>query len=64
MKRLVLLLVIVSCVFIGCTTTTHLRKEVIVEKDKDGRIVKTTIVEEIIQPYRQKEFLELKNMDK
>jgi outer membrane protein assembly factor BamE (lipoprotein component of BamABCDE complex) len=44
----------------GCTTITGYHKAVTVEKDKDGNIIKTTIVEEMHQPNLQKEVQEFK----
>ncbi len=49
MKKLVVLLGIIFLV--GCTTTSY-HKQVIVEKDGDGKIIKSTITEEISQPNR------------
>jgi hypothetical protein len=47
----------------GCTTITGYHKSVTVEKDKDGNIVKTTVVEEINQPNLQKEVQQFKYLN-
>jgi len=47
----------------GCTTVTGYHKSVTVEKDKDGNIVKTTVVEEITQPDLRKEVHQFKYLD-
>lgn len=39
----------------GCTTITGYHKAVTVEKDGEGKIIKTTIVEEVNQPYLKQE---------
>lgn len=44
--------VLVGVIFLaGCTTTSY-HKQVIVEKDGEGKIIKSTITEEISQPNR------------
>lgn len=54
-----------SMVFLaGCTTVTEYRKSVTVEKDKDGNVVKTTILEEINQPYLKEKVATFKYLDK
>jgi hypothetical protein len=47
----------------SCTTITGYHKAVTVEKDKDGNIVKTTVLEEINQPNLQKEVQQFKYLD-
>ena len=49
--RAVILVLVGVMVLAGCTIT-QFRKKVIVEKDADGKIIKTTITEELIQPSR------------
>ena len=60
MKKL-LLVAILLCV--GCTTITGYHKKVTVEKDGEGEITKTTIVEEIHQPNLQKKVRQFKYLD-
>jgi len=61
-KSIVILLV--GVIFLaGCTTLTGYHKAVTVEKDKDGKIVKTTVVEEIHQPNLQKEVQQFKYLN-
>ena len=48
---------------IGCTTITGYHKKVTVEKDKEGKIIKTTVIEEIHQPNLQKRVREFKYLD-
>jgi len=60
MKKL-LLVAILLCV--GCTTITGYHKKVTVEKDKEGKIIKTTVVEEIHQPNLQSKVREFKYLD-
>jgi len=61
-KSIVILLV--GVIFLaGCTTITGYHKAVTVEKDKDGKIVKTTVVEEIHQPNLQKEVHQFKYLE-
>jgi len=61
MKKLIVLLAGVI-LLAGCSTLTctEYNKTVTVEKDGDGKITKTTIVEEIHQPGLKKEVQELK----
>ena len=47
----------------GCTTQTGYHKTVTVEKDKDGNVVKTTIMEEVTQPNLKKEVQEFKYIE-
>ena len=62
MKKFVLVL-LVGIFLSGCSTLTEYRKTVTVEKDGDGKIVKTTIVEEIQQPDLKQEVLQAKYLD-
>ncbi|MFA5093524.1 MAG: hypothetical protein WC543_06290 [Candidatus Omnitrophota bacterium] len=48
-------ILLVGFFLVGCTTPTGYHKSVTIEKDGDNKIVKTTIVEEINQPYLQQE---------
>ena len=50
MKKFALILLVGIVFLAGCTTVTGYHKAVTVEKDGNGKIVKTTIVEEIHQP--------------
>ena len=51
-KFKVAFLILVGVILLaGCTTTSY-TKQVIVEKDGDGKIIKSTITEGIIQPNR------------
>ncbi|HOW43215.1 MAG TPA: hypothetical protein P5110_01165 [Candidatus Omnitrophota bacterium] len=60
----VLAVVSVSCIFLaGCTTLTGYHKKVTVEKDQDGKIVKTIIEEEIHQPNLQAKVSQFKYLD-
>lgn len=61
MRKLIVLLVGVV-LLAGCSTLTctEYNKTVTVEKDGDGKITKTTIVEKIHQPNLKKEAQELK----
>jgi len=60
MKKLFLLLIL-FCV--GCTTITGYHKKVTVEKDKEGKIIKTTVIEEIHQPNLQSKVRQFKYLD-
>jgi uncharacterized protein YceK len=62
MKKFALVL-LVGIFLAGCSTLTEYRKTVTVEKDGDGKIVKTTIVEEIQQPDLKQEVLQAKYLD-
>ena len=60
MKKLFLLLVLFC---MGCTTMTGYHKKVTVEKDGQGKIVKTIVEEEIHQPNLQAKVREFKYLD-
>lgn len=60
-KVIVVLAVIV--LFAGCSTPTQFHKTVTVEKDGDGKIIKTTVVEEIVQPELQQGVQSPKHLD-
>ena len=60
----VMAVLLVGVVFLtGCTTLTGYHKSVTVEKDGNGKIVKTTVVEEIHQPNLQKEVQDFKYLN-
>ena len=63
MSKFIVVLLIGVFFLAGCTTLTGYHKAVTVEKDKDGNIVKTTILEEIHQPNLQKEVQQFKYLD-
>jgi hypothetical protein len=63
MSKLIVMLLFGVIFLAGCTTITGYHKAVTVEKDKDGNIVKTTVVEEINQPNLQKRVQEFKYLD-
>ena len=46
------LLILVGFILLAGCTVTSFHKKVIVEKDGTGKIIKTTITEELIQPNR------------
>ena len=60
-KFLAMLLAVVLVA--GCTTLTGYHKKVTVEKDENGKIIKTTIEEEIHQPNLQKKVSQFKYLD-
>jgi hypothetical protein len=47
----------------GCSTPTAYHKVVTVEKDGDGKIVKTTVMEEISQPNLNEKVQQPKHLD-
>ncbi|MDD5128260.1 MAG: hypothetical protein PHO40_01220 [Candidatus Omnitrophica bacterium] len=62
MKKLIALLI--GVIFIaGCSTPTAYHKVVTVEKDGEGKIVKTTVMEEISQPDLKQEVQQSKHLD-
>ncbi|MCK9430349.1 MAG: hypothetical protein M0R17_10140 [Candidatus Omnitrophica bacterium] len=62
MKKLMALLI--GVIFIaGCSTPTAYHKVVTVEKDGEGKIVKTTVMEEISQPDLKQEVQQSKHLD-
>ncbi len=61
MKGMLFLFCMVFCA--GCTTITGYHKKVTVEKDAEGKVVKTIIEEEMHQPNLQKEIAEFKYLD-
>ena len=55
---------LVGIIFLaGCSTATDYHKAVTVEKDGEGKIVKTTVLEEIHQPNLKKEVQQTKYLD-
>jgi len=62
MKKSMALLI--GVIFIaGCSTPTAYHKVVTVEKDGEGKIVKTTVMEEISQPDLKQEVQQSKHLD-
>jgi len=59
--RKLFLLVVLFCV--GCTTITGYHKKVTVEKDEQGKIVKTIIEEEVHQPNLKSKAMKYKYLD-
>ena len=62
-KLKVILLILMGAIFLAGCTTTGYHKKVTIEKDKDGKIVKTTIEEEIHQPNLMQEARQSKYLD-
>jgi len=58
-KILVLLLLFAA----GCTTITGYHKKVTIEKDGEGKIIRTVIEEEVTQPNLQSKVREFKHLD-
>jgi len=61
--RIIAVLLIGVIFLVGCTTLTQYHKSVTVEKDGEGKIIKTTIVEEIHQPDLKRGAQEIKYLD-
>lgn len=59
--KLLFLLFILFCA--GCTTATIYHKQVVVEKDTQGKITKTTVVEEVTQPNLQSKAMPFKYLE-
>jgi len=57
------LLVLLVLFCMGCTTITGYHKQVTVEKNEEGKIIKTTVVEEIHQPNLQAKVQKFKYLD-
>ena len=55
--------ILLAISIIGCTTITGYHKKVTVEKDGQGKIVKTTVEEEIHQPNLYKKVSEFRYLD-
>lgn len=51
----VILLVLIGVILLAGCVATSFHKKVIVEKDGTGKIIKTTVTEELIQPNRAEE---------
>jgi len=62
MKKFLVVLLI-GIVFLAGCTITQFRKKVIVEKDGTGKVIKTTVTEELIQPSRSEEPKQGKYLD-
>ncbi|HOW43222.1 MAG TPA: hypothetical protein P5110_01200 [Candidatus Omnitrophota bacterium] len=58
-----IVVVLVAVLLSGCTTLTGYHKKVTVEKDAEGKIVKTVIEEEIHQPNLQSKVSKFKYLD-
>lgn len=54
MLKAALMVAAIAVLATGCTTT-HYRREIVVKKDADGKIVETIDTETIEQPNRQEE---------
>ncbi len=61
MRVLVVLFFVLFCV--GCSTATRYNKKVTVEKDQDGKVIKTTVEEEITQPALKEDVVTLKHIN-
>jgi uncharacterized lipoprotein YajG len=63
MNRFILVLFAGIILLAGCSTPTAYHKVVTVEKDGDGKVVKTTVMEEINQPQLKEEAQQPKHLD-
>jgi len=63
MSKMMVVLFVGILFLAGCSTATQFRKVVTIEKDGEGKIVKTTIVEEISQPNLKQEVQQSKHLD-
>jgi len=62
MNRFILVL-LVGVIFLAGCTITQFSKRVVIEKDGDGKVIKTTITEELIQPNRSEPPKDAKLLD-
>jgi len=61
MRALVLLFFVLFCV--GCSTATSYNKKVTVEKGADGKVIKTTVEEQVTQPALKEDVVKLQHIN-